>query len=148
MVALAVRVWAVVVAVVDIAVITIMVRIWTRAAEGIPTYLLLISPDYSGGGGSSFRDTSSRREFDEYDAGEFEEGASSPRAPARQSSVRATPPRVTASTPSAPPKPTPAPKETDLLGGFGDDEVDATAPPAPAKPLPTLTANVSLDGKL
>lgn len=115
-----------------------------------------ISLGYGGGGGSSsFRDQNSRREFDEYDAGDFEERPSrSSSTSARQSSSSRQPRSSvpSSSAPAAPAKPVAPPvKEVDLLGGFGDDEVPAVAPPAFSKPLPTPTAasaSVSLDGRL
>ncbi|KAI5896231.1 ENTH-domain-containing protein [Schizophyllum commune H4-8] len=102
------------------------------------------SAGYSGSGGfasssSGFRDDTSRRGFEEYDAGADEESS----RPARSSSVRsaATSSRSAAqerrqTAPPAPKQPEPV---VDLLGGFDDEPTPA---PAPAnnqnKALPAL----------
>lgn len=114
--------------------------------------------EYSGGGGGysggngGFRDESSRRGFQEYDAGDDEAVGSSRRsASISTSSAASAPPRranTTSSVAAATPLPPKAKEpEVDLLGGFGDD--DFSAPLATNKALPNVTtaAPVSLDGE-
>lgn len=110
-----------------------------------------------GGGSSGFHDTPARQaSYDEYDAGDFEQG------PRRSASVtrRAQPlPTRSASGPSrqstrsaapTPPPPKVKEPEVDLLGGFGDEDV-VVQQQLPAvnqsKPLPQPVASVSLDGE-
>lgn len=87
---------------------------------------------YSGGGGSRFSDTQSKKQFEEYDAGDWEDSTAKSSAHRQSSSVSSStraPPK--ASGPESPAKPAvPAKdkaKEVDLLGGF-DDDVSAAAP--------------------
>ncbi|KAI0060369.1 ENTH-domain-containing protein [Artomyces pyxidatus] len=94
--------------------------------------------EYGSGGGSSgsggFRDETSRRGFEEYDAGDYE----APRRSTSQSHTsRPTPQRSSTNPTPATKAPEPV-KEVDLLG-FGDDESTAISAPAlPEKALPAL----------
>ncbi len=105
--------------------------------------------DYSGGGGSTSRGggsggfSDSRRQFEEYNAGDDEVSST----PVRSNSVR-TPIRKA----TAPPPQAPAPA-VDLLGGFDDDDFSTPAPapaatPAINKALPAVSTKptASLDG--
>ncbi|KAK7441576.1 Epsin-3, clathrin recruitment and traffic between the Golgi and endosome [Stygiomarasmius scandens] len=84
--------------------------------------------------GSEFRDSSERRDFEEYDAGD--KPVSSPTATSSRSNVRSSTstsgrsvPQRKPTAPLPPPEPV---KEVDLLGGFDDDAFGAPAP-APAQ---------------
>lgn len=86
----------------------------------------VLSGDYRGE--SSFRDqTASRRQFDEYDAGDDEDAA-----PRRSTSISQPSRSNTLSSRTEAPAAPPAPKQPvqDLLGGFDDEPVMASAPPA------------------
>lgn len=123
-----------------------------RAKDKMTPYFGHISEYYggSGGAGSSFRDETSRRGFEEYDAGDYEETTSRPTPssskPSASSVSRAIrPSTISKASPSTPAKTVMHPvPEVDLLGGL-DDEASATATPV-GKPLPTPGASVSLDG--
>ncbi|PPQ66389.1 hypothetical protein CVT24_007218 [Panaeolus cyanescens] len=104
----------------------------------------------NGGGRSSFGD-SSRRQYEEYNAGDDEISHSS--TPARSSSTRTPVRKSTAPTPTAAaPAPAPAPQPVaDLLGGLDDDFSSPAPPPASSsnfatnKALPAVSNPVSLD---
>jgi epsin len=127
------------------------------------TLRLMEVVDYNGGrsggaqgsGGSpSFRDETSRRGYEEYDAGDDETVKRSNSLPTRRSlaagsSSSATapnraPPRIprTAVMVSQATPPSSAAQEVDLLGGFGDD----VPTPAPTPAATLESAKVSLDG--
>ncbi|KIJ62654.1 hypothetical protein HYDPIDRAFT_94170 [Hydnomerulius pinastri MD-312] len=89
---------------------------------------------YSGGGGSSggFRDSTGRREFEEYTAGDDEtverrsNSVTQNNVPSRSGTTAGSSLRTQAT--AAVPAPKQKEPEVDLLGGFGDDEPVAAAP--------------------
>ncbi|KDQ08315.1 hypothetical protein BOTBODRAFT_179949 [Botryobasidium botryosum FD-172 SS1] len=110
-----------------------------------------------GGGGSSggFRDTSSRKEFEEYDAGDWEDRTpqrsnslsvtSSSRREASTSNRTSSAPKPTTAEPS---KPATKQPEVNLIDDFGFDDVSAAptvaAPAAQIKPLAAPANNASV----
>ncbi|TFY73954.1 hypothetical protein EWM64_g10058, partial [Hericium alpestre] len=103
--------------------------------------------EYNNSGGSGgFRDEGSRKGYEEYDAGEYEEGPRRSDSTSRRTGAASTSRSSTLTTSRSAPAKAPEPaKEVDLLGGFGDDEPVA-APAKAEKALPALTAlNVSTD---
>ena len=113
--------------------------------------------DYDGGrsGGSSFRDESStRRGYDEYDAGEFDENprradpvrnrtsvSSSPTSSVPRSAVRQQSGNSVGTSVTAKPVSTPS-TSVDLLGGFEDEpaSVPVVAPPPASTSAPASNA--------
>ncbi|KAK7457816.1 Epsin-3, clathrin recruitment and traffic between the Golgi and endosome [Stygiomarasmius scandens] len=89
------------------------------------------------GSGAGLRDSSERRDFEEYDAGDDEDKpVSSPTTTSSKYNVRSSTstsgrsvPQRKPTAPLPPPEPV---KEVDLLGGFDDDAFGAPAP-APAQ---------------
>ena len=117
----------------------------------------ILDQDYDGGrsGGSSFRDeAATRRGYDEYDAGEYEnpDRVDSIRKPTSfSSSPTSLVGRSAARNPgtlvgmSAAAKPASTPATVDLLGGFDDEPAPVLAPPPPAS-APAPVSN-TLDGE-
>ncbi|KAG8693706.1 Epsin-3, clathrin recruitment and traffic between the Golgi and endosome [Ceratobasidium sp. 395] len=114
------------------------------------------SSSYSGGGGGSGSGGGGRRDrerqYDEYDAGDWEDAPrrSTTSTPSRSASMNTTTNRTTTATPTPAPPPPKAPA-VNLLD-FGDDEPAVAPAPAPvvrpapaAAPAPVAAPAVSLD---